>query len=132
MSASDDQTKIDALFKYIKVREKVEIRNHLRLGKVGNESSRRPIKIELKNSEMAALILSNAKLLRPLNQKLFFKADKTAKEREEYQRLLKKKEELVLAHPTEDGSESRVVLKKGVLTVDGVVRDRYKTPQTIF
>ena len=64
--------------------------------------------------------------------KIFFKPDKTLKEREEYQRLLKRKNELIASHPTEEGGENRVVLQKGVLTVDGVVTDRYKTPQTIF
>ena len=92
----------------------------------------RPLKIELKNGEMAAEIITNSKNLKPLNMKIFFKPDKTLKEREEYQRLLKRKNELMVSHPTEEGGENRVVLQKGVLTVDGVVTDRYKTPQTIF
>ena len=128
-----DKAKLEALLSFIKVREKVEVCSHTRLGKESEDGDKiRPVKLIVKNSDMAALIVSNAKQLKALNQKLYFKPDKTAKEREEYQRLLTKKNELLEAHPAEEGQESRVVLKKGVLTVDGVEKDRYKTPQTIF
>ena len=105
-----DKAKIDALLDYIKVKDKVEISSYARLGKVSDANEgdkKRPIKIVLKNSDMAVLIMSNAKLLRKLNQKLFFKPDKTVKEREEFQRLLKKKNEYTLSHPTADGDEER-------------------------
>ena len=130
-----DKAKIDALLDYIKVKDKVEISSYARLGKVSDANEgdkKRPIKIVLKNSDMAVLITSNAKLLRKLNQKLFFKPDKTVKEREEFQRLLKKKNEYTLSHPTAERDEERVVLTKGELKVDGVVLDRYNAPQTIF
>ena len=78
------------------------------------------------------LITSNAKLLRPLDQMIFFKPDKSVKEREEFQRMLKKKNECMITPPTEHGNDSRVILRQGVLTVDGVEVDRYKTPQRIF
>ena len=133
VSARSDKEKIDALLKFIEVHEEVEVLRYYRLGKEPEgEERRRPVKVELKNSEMVSLILANAKKLRPLNQKLFFKPDKTKKEREEYQRLLKKKETLMLSHPTEEGAPDRVVLAKGVLTVDGAVNDRYMTLQTLF
>ena len=138
--AEGDKDKINALLDYINVRNQVKIVSQFRLGKKEDreedddeeEESKRPIKIILKNSDMAMLITSNAKLLRPLDQKIFFKPDKSVKEREEFQRLLKKKNEYMISHPTEGDNDSRVVLKKGLLTVDGVVVDRYKTPQTIF
>ena len=67
-----------------------------------------------------------------MNKKIFIKPDKSFKEREEFQRLLKNKGELVEAHPTEEGRNPRVVLQKGVLQVDGEEVDRYQSPQTIF
>ena len=141
--AEGDEEKINALLNHIGVKDRVEIVSQFRLGKKrvleegeeeddDVEEQKRPIKIILKNSEMASLITSNAKLLRPLDQKIFFKPDKSVKEREEFQRLLKKKNEKMIEHPTEEGAVSRVVLKQGILTVDGVEIDRYKTPQTIF
>ena len=77
-------------------------------------------------------IISKAYKLKDLNKKIFLKPDKSFKEREEFQRLLKKKAECMLSHPTEEGQDSRVVLKKGVLKVDGVEVDRYQSPQTLF
>lgn len=133
--AEEEKEKIDVLLDHIKVKNKVEILSHFRLGKKHErlgEDPKRPIKIVLKNSEMATLITSNARLLKPLGKKIFFKPDKSAKEREEFQRLLKKKNEKMISHPTEEGAPCRVLLKQGVLTVDGIEVDRYKTPQTIF
>ena len=133
--AKDDDGKINSLLAHLKVVDNVEIVYHTRLGKESEDSSedlKRPIEIVMKNSNMSWLITSNSHLLKSLNQKIFFKPDKTPKEREEFQRLLKKKEECMLSHPTEEGSDSRVVLKKGVLTVDNRVIDRYNTPQTLF
>lgn len=133
--ANSDESKIDALLRQMQVQEKVQIMSHTRIGKPSEpeaEDSCRPIKLVLKNSSMAYIITANSKLLKPLNQKIFCKPDKTAKEREEFQRLLKKKNECLLTHPSGEEGVERVVLKKGVLTVDGAVVDRYNTPQTIF
>ena len=104
MVAKGDDEKIEMLLSFIGVHNEVDIRCHTRLGKKtdDDQDQRRPLKIEMKNSEQVSLILINAKKLKPLNQKLFFKPDKTAKEREEYQRLLKRKEELEQAHLTEE------------------------------
>ena len=138
IEATNDEAKIQALLSHMKIREKVETTSLFRLGKlpeVGNEDADdacRPIKLVLKNSAMSSLITENAKLLKTLNLKIFIKPDKSKKEREEFQRLLKKKEELMIKHPTEEGGIERVVLKKGVLTVDGAEVDKYNTPQTIF
>ena len=132
-SLSSDEEKVEGLLKFIKVDSQVEIQNLERLGKVSDNGERhRPLKLQLKNSDMAYLITSNAYNLKTLNKKIFMKPDKSNKEREEYQRLLKRKNELILSHPAADGAVSRVILKKGVLTVDGIVKDRYVSPQTIF
>ena len=132
-SLSSDAEKVEGLLKFIKVDNQVEIQNLERLGKVSDDDeSHRPLKVQLKNSEMAFLITSNAYNLKTLDKKIFMKPDKSKKEREEFQRLLKRKTELILSHPAADGAESRVILKKGVLTVDGIVKDRYVSPQTIF
>ena len=134
--AAGDKEKIDVLLDYIRVKDDVEILSFARLGKPAEEDEeedkKRPIKIVLKNSEMAALITANAKLLRPLDLMIFLKQDKTKKEREEFQRLLKKKNEYMLSHPTAESAAPRVVLVKGELKVDGAVLDQYNTPQTIF
>ena len=64
---------------------------------------------------------------------IYMKPDKTKAERDEYSRLGKKKDELLLRHPLADeNGEPRVVLKSGVLLVDGVQVDCYKTPQSLF
>ena len=90
IEAAGDKEKIDVLLDYIRVKDDVEILSFARLGKPAEEDEeedkKRPIKIVLKNSEMAALITANAKLLRPLDRMIFLKPDKTVKEREEFQR----------------------------------------------
>ena len=134
-----DEDKIDALLTHIGVKNEVEVISFTRLGKKKLENdendeseTKRPIKIIMKKDEMVSSVLLNAKKLRVLDKMIFFKADKSKKEREEFQRLLKKKTENEKSHPTVEGQPKRVVLEKGVLTVDGVVIDRYKTPQSIF
>ena len=134
-SYKDDEDKIDALLTHIGVKNEVEVNSFTRLGKKSdNDESelKRPLKIVMKKCEMVSSVLINAKKLRGLDKMIFFKPDKSKKERDEFQRLLKKKNESELSHPTGDGQPKRVVLEKGVLTVDGVVIDRYKTPQSIF
>ena len=126
-----DDDKIHALFKFLKVETVVEMVSYSRLG-TSEEGKLRAIKIELKNGDMAREIIKEAHNLKTLNKKIFFKPDKSVKEREEFQRLLKKKEECIISHPTADGQQDRVILEKGVLKVDGVEIDRYKSPQTIF
>ena len=91
-SAADDDGKISSLLNFIGVKEdEYSIVNHSRLGNSEGEGTR-PIKMTLKNSEMASLIISNAYKLKDLNKKIFLKPDKSFKEREEFQRLLKRKQ----------------------------------------
>ena len=63
------------------------------------------------------------------NYKIYVKPDKTKGEREEFTRLGKKKEELLQQY---DNNAERVKLDKGVLYVDGVEVDRYKSVQSLF
>ena len=63
---------------------------------------------------------------------IYVKPDKTKSEQNEFQRLGKKKEELLLKYPTVDVDNPRVTLKKGSLQVDGVEVDKYEPVQTLF
>ena len=67
-----------------------------------------------------------------LVRKIFIKADKTSAEMEEYKRIGKRKDEMLTLYPTTEGQLPRVILKKGILKVDGAEVDRYKSPQTLF
>ena len=58
--------------------------------------------------------------------------DKTKKENEEFKRVGDKKRQLLEQYPTEDEANPRVVLQKGVLTLDGVEVTRYQPIQTLF
>ena len=66
---------------------------------------------------------------------IYIRADRTASERKEFDRLNKKKKELEKSFEPEEGdddNEPRVKLARGSLTVDGKVVDRYITPQSLF
>ena len=47
-------------------------------------------------------------------------------------RIGKKKAELLTQYPREDEQVPRVTLEKGILKVDNVKVDEYKSPQTLF
>ena len=64
--------------------------------------------------------------------KASIKPDKTKAEVAEYKRLGKRKTELEGQYLTRDGDDKRVVLEKGVLKVDGVQVDEYKSTQSLF
>ena len=63
------------------------------------------------------------------DQKIYVKPDKTKGEQEAFKRLGKRKEELLLEY---NNDKKRVELIKGVLYLDKVEVDRYKSPQTLF
>ena len=78
-------------------------------------------------------ILENANELSTLsNWKVYIKPDKSKAENAEYQRLGKRKVELLAQYSAEGDGQPRVVLAKGILTVDGVEIDRYKPIQSLF
>ena len=85
------------------------------------------------SSTIATAILGEAKKLKNLpNYTIYIKPDKTKSEVEEYRRLGKRKTELQAEYPVGEDEESRVVLEKGVLKVDGVKVDEFKSVQSLF
>ena len=62
-------------------------------------------------------------------ENIYVKPDKTKGEQEEFQRIGKRKDALLAEY---DNDNERVILDKGVLFVDGVEVDRYKSVQTLF
>ena len=66
------------------------------------------------------------------NQTIFIKPDKSKSENAEFKRVGDKKKELLKKYPNVEGQPARVVLKKGVLTLDGVEVTRYTPIQTLF
>ena len=127
-----DQEKIDGVLKYIGLPSASKfISSYTRLGK-DEGNTNRPLKIVFGKRDIASKVLSSASRLKSLEQKIYIKPDKTPKEREEYTRLLNRKKELMVTHPIGLDSAPRVSLSKGDLTVDGMVVDSYKSPQSIF
>ena len=142
---NSDSDAITHIFEKLEVSDEVEYNEMFRLGKKEvvadaeadpDERPRcRPIKMCFGSSGMAKLILNNSPKLKDLfgdDVKLYIKPDKTKSEREQYNLLGKKKEELMARHPVPEGAPPRVVLKSGRLLVDGEQVDCYKAPQTLF
>jgi hypothetical protein len=138
--SATDRDKCNAILRYIGTPEISETTEMFRLGKPV-PAKVRPIKIKYSSSASASTVLKEGKKLKDLvDNKIYVKPDKTKKEIEEYQRLGKRKDELKEQYPVaevdEDDEEQerreRVVLEKGVLTVDGTEVDRFKSVQTLF
>ena len=129
--SSTDQEKVNALFDFMGT--EIENFSFFRLGKQGNDEKIRPIKIKCSSSATATMILREAKKLKDLeNHTIYIKPDKTKSEVVEYRRLGQRKIDLEKDYPVADGDEARVVLEKGVLKVDGVKVDEFKSVQTLF
>ena len=130
-TASSDAEKADLLIDFMGCADDVEKIDMFRLGKVTTDKPR-PIKITFANKDMAFLVLSKAAKLKELkdliDQNIYCKPDKSKSEQAEFQRLGKKKEELLTQYPTpvkEDGTPGAplVILEKGTLKVDGTEVD---------
>jgi hypothetical protein len=139
-TASSDAEKVELLIDFMGCGDDVERTDTFRLGKVTTDKPR-PIKITFPNKDMAFLLLSKAVKLKELkdliDQNIYCKPDKSKSEQAEFQRLGKKKEELLTQYPTpvtEEGTPGppRVILEKGTLKVDGTEVDRFAPPQTLF
>ena len=79
------------------------------------------------------MILRAAKNLKDLqNHTIYIKPDKTKSEVAEYRRLGQRKIDLEKDYPVATGDDPRVVLEKGVLKVDGVKVDEFKSVQSLF
>ena len=103
-----------------------------RLGKP-TEDKVRPIKLKCPSSNVVGPILKAAKKLKEIpNQTIYIKPDKTKSEVKEYQRLGKRKDELLLQYPVAEDVDPRVVLEKGILPLDGVQIDEVKSLQSMF
>ena len=113
------------------VGHKGPLRHYVRLGKKGDKP--RPIKVIFHSVNEAHDATSNSNLLKTLrNQKIYIKPDKTKSENAEFKRLGDEKKKYLTKYPTVEGSEPRVILAKGILKLDGLEVDRYKTVQSLF
>ena len=132
-SLNSDHDVCKRLFRFIGQEGVIkDVKEVFRTGVEGGDKTR-PIKVRFSTKDSAFEVLKNTGKLRTLqNHKIFMKPDKTAAERAEFQRIGKKKDELLTKYPTEDDQQPRVTLKKGILMVDNVKVDEYKAPQTLF
>ena len=133
-STVTDKDKIQSILEYTACTG-VDVIDSYRLGKPGEKP--RPMKITFPTKEMAESALKESRKLKELKDldeeiNIYIKPDKTKSEQKEFQRLGKKKEELLVKYPTQDNAPPRVLLKKGILTVDGTEVDKYEPAQTLF
>ena len=92
----------------------------------------RPIKISFRCSNTVSNILSNSHKLKLLKCNVYIKSDKTKGEINEYKRLGKKESEMLKEYPTPDEGQPRIILNKGILSLDGTEIDCYKSVQSLF
>ena len=134
-TAATDQEKCELLLEYIGC-PNTNIVDSFRLGKEVTPDKPRPIKISFSEKNMAFDVQGNTKKLNDLKdshrENVYIKPDKTKAEVAEFQRLGKKKEELLKKYPTVDDENPRVVLAKGSLKVDEVEVDKYQPVQSLF
>ena len=103
-----------------------------RLGSIVDDKVR-PIKVRFISPASVTSILTNSKKLSDSpDRKIYVKPDKSKSENTEFQRMGKRKEELLQQYPTENENEPRVTLVKGVLKLDGTEVDRYQPVQSLF
>ena len=129
LRAANDDEKVSAVLSQLQS-DISKTSNFHRLGKPGDNPQ--PVKVYFFSPSQAQLALSNSKNLNEWEARIYVKADKTKSEAEEFKRIGKRKEELLLQHPTVDPDNPIVTLAKGILKVNGTEVDRYKTPQTLF
>ena len=129
-TAYNDKEKVSFVFKYIKGNEH-GIKSIFRLGKEGEKP--RPIKVILNSRENAKDVLTKSIALKEYKEQvIYIKPDKSKSEQQEFARLGKRKKDLLDQNPTNIGEVPRVKLEKGILTLDGIEVDRYKSVQSIF
>lgn len=129
VTANTDSQKVNELMKVLEFGGNVK--HHIRLGTAGDRP--RPIKVIFHSqSDSNSAISNSGKLKKLINQKVFIKPDKSKSENAEFKRVGDKKKELLEQYPSVEGDPPRVVLKKGVLTLDGLEITRYTPIQTLF
>ena len=133
-SCSNDKNKTQTLLQYIGVEYEHQICDIFRLGTKDDNNDRiRPLKVCFNNSSITGKVLKKCKALKNLDSfSIYIKPDKSLKERQEFDRLNKRKNNLLLQYPTVEESPPRVTLLRGSLKVDGVEVDNYNSPQSIF
>ena len=125
----NDSSKVNELMNLVGYRGKV--RHHFRLGQPGDRP--RPMKLIFDSHADSQSARDNSfKLKKVVDQTIFIKPDKTKSENAEFKRVGDKKKELLEQYPTVDDQHPRVVLKKGVLTLDGVEVTRYIPIPSLF
>ena len=133
--AASDSQKCDLLLEYIGCRN-INIVDHFRLGKDVNKEKPRPIKITFSDKKTSFDVLGKTAKLNELKDShrmnIYIKPDKTKAEVAEFQRLGKKKVELLTKYPTVNDDNPRVILVKGSLKVDEVEVDKYQPVQSLF
>ena len=130
--AKTDEEKCKAILQFIETPVLKDITAIIRLGQPVNGKVR-PIKLKCRSSAISSQVLTASKKLKELQgHTIYIKPDKTKAEVAEYQRLGKRKTELEALYPIPEGGERRVVLEKGVIRVDGVQVDEFKSTQSLF
>ena len=89
--ANTDNEKLDLILQYLKIND-VQVSDMFRIGK-GEKP--RPLKVIFRNKRTPDTILSNCHHLKDLKEvNIYIRADRTASERKEFDRLNKKEKEL--------------------------------------
>ena len=128
-----DMEKCKGVLDFIETPIFEELKEQFRLGKTITPGKPRPIKLICASSAAASNVLKASKKLKDLpDQTIYIKPDKTKSEIAEYQRLGKHKKELEETYPVHENGNKRVILEKGVLKVDGVQVDEFKSIQSLF
>ena len=129
-----DGEKIDYILNILEV-DTQSVKKFMRLGPASENVTEkpRPIKLILDSDNSAYTILSESRKLSSLKPlKIYAKPDKSKAELSEFQRIGKRKAELLTQYPTKENEEPRVRLEKGQLKLDNVVVDTYKPIQSLF
>ena len=130
VTLKNDKEKVEEILKTMQVND-VKIAHQRRIGAKDQGTEKRPryLLLEFINSSDRNKVKNESmKLKENEDTKLFYiKADKTKKEREEYKRLYKIKEQL-----EKDSDGKTVEIKYGKLYVDGIVVDKIETENDNF
>ena len=133
-TAKTDIDKCQLLFRVMNIQEvcRNAIKEMFRFGKLDetNPGKCRPMKVRFISSAPAsAAFNAKQKLNDIVGQTIYIKPDKTKSEQEEFKRIGKRKTDVLQEY---NNDADRVKLTKGVLYVDGVEVDRYKSVQSLF
>ena len=134
VTANTDIEKCNVLFWVMNVEDecRTAVKEIFRLGKIteGDTEKRRPLKVKFLSSGPASAVLNPSKKLKDIeSENIYVKPDKTKGEQLEFKRIGDRKAQLLVEY---NNDAERVKLSKGVLYVDEIEVDRYKSVQTLF